>query len=181
MGGQGQRFRLPVVIARMSDKNVDLRCVLGLTSILTHDDLIQGFLMDRKRTAQHQTPENLRGDIWLTRSAFQKPVPDTSLHQRGSIRKERACDIFIKSGSSYSLANKIHDLSVDGVFIEIDTRGLVEGDQAEVLISFAYQGRQIEHLLSAEVMRIQEHGVGLKFAQYSDQAYTDLVNLLYTK
>ena len=137
--------------------------------------------MDRKRLTQPQTPENPRGDIWLTRSAFQKSVPNTSLHQRGSIRKERACDIFIKSGTCYILAKKIQDLSVDGVFIEIDTLGLVEGVQTEVLISFAYQGRQIEHLLPAEVMRIQAHGVGLKFTPYSDQAYTDLVNLLYTK
>lgn len=137
--------------------------------------------MDRKRLTQHQTPENLRGDIWLTRSAFQRPVADTSLHQRGSIRKALACDIFIKSGTSYIIAKKIHDLSVDGVFIEIDTAGLIEGDRAEVLISFAYQGRQIEHLIPAEVVRIQLQGVGLKFAQYSDQTYTDLVNLLYTQ
>lgn len=178
---EGQRFRLPVVIARMSDKNVDLGGVLGLTSILTHGDLIQGFLMDRKRTAQQPTPENLRGDIWLTRSVFQKPVSDTSHHQRGSIRKAQACDIFLKSGASYILAEKIQDLSVDGVFIEVDSAGFIEGDRVEVLISFAYQGRQIEHLIAAEVVRKQAQGIGLRFGQYSDQAYTDLVNLLYTK
>lgn len=137
--------------------------------------------MDRKRTAQHQTPENLRGDIWLTRSAFQKPAPDTSFHQRGSIRKAQPCDIFIKSGTSYIVAQKIQDLSMDGVFIEVDSAGFIEGDRVEVLISFAYQGRQIEHLINAEVVRKQAQGIGLRFGQYSDQAYTDLVNLLYTK
>jgi len=137
--------------------------------------------MDRKRVTQNPSPENLRGDIWLTRSASQNPRPNTSLHQRGSIRKAQPCEIFIKSGKSYILAHKIQDLSMDGVFIETDTAGLTEGGQVEVLISFAYQGRQIEHQIVAEVVRQQAHGVGLRFGQYSDQTYTDLINLLYTK
>ena len=49
------------------------------------------------------------------------------------------------------------------------------------MISFGYQGHQIEHLIPAVVVRIQPQGVGLKFDRYSEKAYTDLVNLLYTK
>lgn len=137
--------------------------------------------MDRKRLTLNEVKPDTRGDIWLTRSAFQKPVIDTSLHQRGSIRKAPACDIFIKSGTSYVIAKKIHDLSVDGVFVEIDPIGMLEGDRAEVMISFSYRGHQIEHLIPADVVRIQAQGVGLKFGRYSDKTYTDLVNLLYTK
>lgn len=137
--------------------------------------------MDRKRLAPNDARPSTRADIWLTRSAFQKPAIDTSLHQRGSIRKAPACDVFIKSGKSYVIAKKIHDLSVDGVFVEIETNGMLEGDRAEVMISFEYQGQQIEHLIPADVIRIQPQGVGLKFGRYSDKTYTDLVNLLYTK
>lgn len=137
--------------------------------------------MDRKRLTPSDTQPGPRADIWLTRSAFQKPPVDTSLHQRGSIRKAPACDIFVKSGKSYVIAKKIHDLSVDGVFVEIESTGMLEGDRAEVMIGFSYQGHQIEHLITAEVVRIQPEGVGLKFGQYSDKTYTDLVNLLYTK
>lgn len=137
--------------------------------------------MDRKRLTPNEPRPDTRADIWLTRSAFQKPAVDTSLHQRGSIRKAPACDIFIKSGTSYVIAKKIHDLSVDGVFVEIDPIGMLEGDRAEVMISFSYRGHQIEHLIPADVVRIQAQGVGLKFGRYSDKTYTDLVNLLYTK
>ena len=118
--------------------------------------------MDRKRLTQNETPASLRGDVWLTRSAFHKPAPDTSFHQRGSIRKAQPCDIFIRSGKSYIVAQKIQDLSMDGVFIEVDTAGFTEGDWVEVLVSFAYQGSQIEHLIAAEVVRKQAHGIGLR-------------------
>lgn len=137
--------------------------------------------MDRKRPAPSGANSSARADIWLTRSAFQKAPVETSLHQRGSIRKAPPCDIFVKSGKSYVIAKKIHDLSVDGVYVEIDPIGMLEGDRAEVMIGFNYQGRQIEHLIPAEVVRIQPEGVGLKFGRYSDRTYTDLVNLLYTK
>lgn len=137
--------------------------------------------MDRKRLTPNEAGPDTRADIWLTRSAFQKPAIDTSLHQRGSIRKAPACDIFIKSGTSYVIAKKIHNLSVDGVFVEIDPIGMLEGDRAEVMISFSYRGHQIEHLIPADVVRVQPQGVGLKFGRYSDRTYTDLVNLLYTK
>ena len=137
--------------------------------------------MDRKRLTPSDAQSGARADIWLTRSAFQKSPIDTSFHQRGSIRKAPACDIFIKAGKSYVIAKKIHDLSVDGVFVEIEPIGMLEGDRAEVMISFGYQGKQIEHLIPADVVRIQPDGVGLKFGRYSDRTYTDLVNLLYTK
>lgn len=137
--------------------------------------------MDRKRLTPSDSMANGRADIWLTRSAYQKPAVDTSLHQRGSIRKAPACDIFVKSGKSYVIASRIHDLSIDGVFVEIEPAGILEGDRAEVMISFNYQGQQIEHLIPADVVRIQSDGVGLKFGRYSDRTYTDLVNLLYTK
>lgn len=137
--------------------------------------------MDRKRLTPSNAQSGARADIWLTRSAFQKSPIDMSLHQRGSIRKTPACDIFIKAGKSYVIAKKIHDLSVDGVFVEIEPIGMLEGDRAEVMISFAYHGKQVEHLIPADVVRIQPDGVGLKFGRYSDRTYTDLVNLLYTK
>ena len=137
--------------------------------------------MDRKRLTPNDVTSGPRADIWLTRSAFQRPPVDNSLHQRGSIRKASPCDIFIKSGTSYVLVRKVQDLSLDGVFVEIEPVGMVEGDRAEVMISFAYQGRQIERLIPAEVVRIHPDGIGLKFGRYSDQTYTDLVNLLYTK
>lgn len=137
--------------------------------------------MDRKRPAPSDAKTDARANIWLTRPAFQKSPIDTSLHRRGSIRKASACDIFVKCGKSYVIAKKIHDLSVNGVFVEIESAGMLEGDRAEVLISFVYQGKLIEHLIRADVVRIQPEGAGLKFGRYSDRIYTDLVNLFYTK
>ena len=89
------------------------------------------------------------------------------------------CAILVKTGSSYVIARKIHDISLVGAFVEMDTTGLTAGSLVELVIGFAYNQRQIEHQISAEVVRIEAEGVGFRFCAYGNRTYTDLVNLLY--
>jgi hypothetical protein len=101
--------------------------------------------------------------------------------QRASIRKTALCTFQVHIGQSHVLTESAQDLSLTGVFVEMDSYGVLVGDPAEVLIGFAdNDGRQCEHRITAEVVHVRPQGVALKFDQYGNRAYTDLVNLLYS-
>jgi hypothetical protein len=100
---------------------------------------------------------------------------------RESPRRALPCNVLVNTGSAYLIAHAIHDISLVGVFVELDSTGLVLGDLVDVVLEFSDPPRTIDIQLSAEVVRIDRAGVGLRFCDYSDQTYTDLVNLLYTR
>ena len=146
--------------------------------------------MDNKRTTPDDQSGAIRADVWLTRAGADdatrgyRDIPSkqsagTSFRQRVSIRKPMPCSILVKTGSSYVIARKIHDISLVGAFVEMDTTGLAAGNLVELVIGFAYNQRQIEHQISAEVVRVETEGVGFRFCAYGNRTYTDLVNLLY--
>lgn len=136
--------------------------------------------MEKKRFETGNAEVRHAGDIWLARAAVTKV--DTTLRQRGSIRKAASCNILVRSGTSYSLVRNIHDLSLDGVFVEMNSPDILHGgDSVEVILSFDAKGQQAEHSISAEVVRVQQEGVALRFGKYDDRTYTDLVNFLYAK
>lgn len=101
--------------------------------------------------------------------------------QRESPRRALPCNVLINAGGAYLIAHAIHDISLVGVFVELDSTGLVLGDLVDVVLEFSDPPRTIDLQLSAEVVRIDRAGIGLRFCDYSDQTYTDLVNLLYTR
>ena len=143
--------------------------------------------MENKRSNRGGEQKNIQDDIWLARGVNASITPsaqgthtDSSLRGRTSIRKTVACTILVNLGSTYAIASNIRDISLAGVFVEMDTAGARTGDTVEVVIAFGYQGRQIEHRIPALIARIQDSGVGLKFDSYDNRTYTDLVNFLYT-
>lgn len=143
--------------------------------------------MENKRSNRGGEQKNIQNDVWLARDVNARIAPtaegahnDSSLRERASIRKTVTCTILVNLGSAYVIASNIRDLSLAGMFVEMDTTGARTGDTVEVVIAFGYQGRQIEHRIPAVIARIQDAGAGLQFDGYDDQAYTDLVNFLYT-
>lgn len=99
---------------------------------------------------------------------------------RASIRKSVGCTVQVRHGASFTLATKIDDLSLTGVFVEMDTRGVVVGDYLEVRVAAANRPqRSSELILPAEVVRVEKDGMALRFGAYPNRTYTDLVNLLY--
>lgn len=148
--------------------------------------------MDKKRVTSEDPQGAMRDEVWLThavadgvargyRDSPSKLPAGASLRQRASIRKPVPCNLLVKVGASYVIARKIHDLSLVGAFVEMDVTGLAVGDFVEVIIGFAYNQRQIEHQISAEVVRVETEGAGFRFCTYGNRAYTDLVNLLYAR
>ena len=143
--------------------------------------------MVNKRLTRGSEQKNSQDDIWLARGVSASLTPsadhlatDSSLRERASIRKAATCTILVNFGNTYILASNIRDISLAGAFVEMDTTGARAGDTIEVVIAFGYQGRQIEHRIPAQIARIQDAGVGLKFDSYDNRTYTDLVNFLYT-
>lgn len=140
--------------------------------------------MERKRTSPGSEQAGISNDVWLARAvtAYEgssRTRADASLRERVSIRKSFPCHILVNFGTTYAIASNIRDVSLTGAFVSLDTAGVQEGDAVEVMIAFEYKGRQIEHRIPATIARVQHQGIGLKFDQYEDQTYTDLVNFLY--
>lgn len=100
--------------------------------------------------------------------------------QRVSPRKALPCSVLLYNGTAYVIARAIHDVSLVGAFVEIDTADLALGSIVDVVMEFSAGEHTVDLQLSAEIVRTDEQGVGLRFCAYGDQTYTDLVNLLYT-
>lgn len=101
--------------------------------------------------------------------------------QRVSPRTAPPCNVLVNVGNSYLMARAVHDVSLAGVFVELDPAELVLGDPVELVLEIGTGQGAVDLQLPAEVVRIDAQGVGFRFCAYSDQAYTDLVNALYTR
>ena len=104
-----------------------------------------------------------------------------SRSQRESPRRAPPCNALVRNGSAYVIADVIHDMSLSGLSVELDSAGMTIGDPVEVMLEFSDSRGTINLQLSAEVVRVDPRGVGLRFCAYGDQTYTDLVNLIYTR
>lgn len=147
-------------------------------------------IMDRKKTVIPEQPTTAGPSFWARQASRDMFVQETTIvpqvgrddrppRQRVGIRKAVPCSILVKTGSSYVLARKIHDISLVGAYVEMDSAGLVPGDIVDIVIDFAYGQRQVEHQISAEVVRVETDGAGFRFCTYGNRTYTDFVNLLY--
>jgi len=148
--------------------------------------------MTRKIVNQDGSP-SISGDaVWIGRAlsdpryGIAHPAPrlrdhSKESHQRISIRAEVPYQAVINYGMSYSGAWRVRDISMSGAFVEMDIGDLQEGTSVEFVIRFRHNERSIEHRLPATAIRIQHNGVALKFGHYDDNAYTDLINLLYAR
>ncbi len=146
--------------------------------------------MDRKIIRQDGSPAIPDDAVWvgraLSESQKQTGHPDSARrdrgrnsHQRMSIRTAVPYQALINYGMSYSAVWRIHDISMSGAFVEMAMGSLGAGALVEFVIRFRRAGRPVEHRLPATAIRVQSNGVALKFGDYDDDVYTDLINLLY--
>ena len=142
--------------------------------------------MEKKIATSASAPTGNPAGIWL-RGAGARPessAPAGTDRTDGDfaprdLRKKIPYVALINYGLTYSMPWHVHDLSPSGALVEMDATDLKEGAYVEFVLRFHYKGRSIEHRIPARVMRISTAGVALKFGEYPDAAYTDLVNLLY--
>ncbi len=148
--------------------------------------------MDRKITRGGLPTTTLSDAVWLGRALPQTseqawpprpPVRDHSKdpHLRTSLRAELPYEAVINYGITYSGAWRVRNMSMSGVFVEMDVGDLQEGAVVEFVLRYHYRGEALEHRLPATATRIQPNGVALKFGRYDDETYTQLINLLYAR
>ncbi len=101
------------------------------------------------------------------------------IEHRTSIRKRVALNVLINYDLAYSKPWKVCDLSLNGVLVEADQAGLPLGVPVEAV--FALEGRRAHdrYRVPAEVVRVDQNRMALKFRDYDSRAYTALVNFLY--
>lgn len=98
---------------------------------------------------------------------------------RAAVRSEIPIQILINYDSSYSQVKEVRDLSTGGAFVAISHREIPEGARVEAVLRYRAKGKNLEHRLPAEVVRVDHDGLALKFGPYDDDTYTELVNLIY--
>ena len=103
---------------------------------------------------------------------------DSQPDVRFNLRRNLELQAVLNYGQTHSEPAVIRDLSLGGAFIEMTPVDLREGCYTELILRFRYKGDIKEHRLGAHVMRIDPEGVGLRFNQYDDDVYTDLVKLM---
>ena len=100
--------------------------------------------------------------------------------QRHSIRKKISLNIVVNQDVSYSERWKVLDLSLSGARLEASKAGLSTGAPVEAVLTIKEQDEYGLHRVPADVVRVDRHGVALRFRRYDDRTYTALVNLLYS-
>lgn len=126
---------------------------------------------------------------WPARISFRKenaPKPtyptskdlESHVDVRFNLRRNIQLQAVLNYGQSHSEPAMVRDLSLGGAFIVMAPVDLREGCYTELILRYRYKGAVKEHHLGAHIARIEPEGVGLRFNQYDDDIYTDLVNLL---
>lgn len=144
--------------------------------------------MDTKPKPQEASGPLAADQFWLASLAYQHVAspdegarldPDQSLNTRVSLPADVLYKAVIDDGSSQHSVWKIRDMSMTGVYVEMDVSHLREGAVVELLMRYNFRDRMIDHRLPAKVVRIQLNGAGLRLSHVDPQAFRDLLALLY--
>ena len=104
-----------------------------------------------------------------------------ALEHRWSRRRQACLDAFIFHRLPGLLRARIHNISLDGVFIAVEYFALPP--QAVVELSFALEvaGKPIIHQLEAFVIHSNYNGYGMMFKDYRPTAFLALRDTLYAE
>ncbi len=101
--------------------------------------------------------------------------------QRIAIRKKITLDILINY-DHYSISFprlwKTRDLSACGAFVEMRLIELPEDARIEAVLVLEYHDTHEPHALPAEVVRISNDGIALRFGPHTERTYAALCALL---
>ena len=143
--------------------------------------------MSNKR--QDQLGSGANTPDWSARLAYQRdrrsPSPRAGSGQRRvyeeqrlALRKSVPLSVVLNYGMSYSAPAAIRDISLGGACLDMTPVDLGLGSATELVVRFRYKGVLKEHHFPATVVRLDTDGVALHFGNYTDDAYTDLINLM---
>jgi hypothetical protein len=98
--------------------------------------------------------------------------------RRGNTRMESNLDVALYYNSLVLLSCRARDISPDGVFVDTGGQSLPQNAKVDVRLDVNVDGQYQYHQLQAEVMHIEDQGVGLKFERTDYVAFVGLVNVV---
>jgi hypothetical protein len=135
--------------------------------------------MERKHTDPSRPSGSLPDPYRVGRSDRASSSRQGGSGVRQALRRHTPLTALINFGMHYSRRWPLRDLSPEGAFVEMPAPGIKPGMSIEFVLRFRAATRVVEHRLPAQVERVAPDGVALRFGGYDDQAYSDLVHLLY--
>ncbi len=110
----------------------------------------------------------------------------TETERRAAIRKQISQDIMINYGSVSSEPWKTHDVSTGGALVAMPAGSVPLSQDVEAILTLKPDYRpgreppttEVVRIL-AQVVRVTDEGVALKFCDYDNRTYTALVKRLY--
>ena len=100
--------------------------------------------------------------------------------RRGSVRVESSLEVALFYNSLVLLSCRTRDISPDGVFVDTGGQSLPQNAKIDVRFDVNMDGLNQQHQLQAEVMHIEDQGVGLKFEHADHSSLVSVVNMVAT-
>lgn len=127
-------------------------------------------------TAPKEYPRNVRGASNLNRGPG-----TTQIDVRVTIPASVTYTAVIDDGHRCHAVWSIRNMSLSGVFLDMDVNHIQEASVVDFLLSYKHQDRTYEYRIPAKVVRIQLNGLALCF-NYRDSVayYNSLVSMLYS-
>lgn len=98
--------------------------------------------------------------------------------RRGNVRVESNLDVALYYNSLVLLSCRARDISPDGVFVDTGGQSLPQNAKIDVRFDVNMDGHYQQHQLQAEVMHIEDQGVGLKFEHTDYSSFVSVVNMV---
>ncbi len=97
--------------------------------------------------------------------------------RRGNARMESNLDVALYYNSLVLLSCRARDISPGGVFVDTGGQSLPQNAKIDVRFDVSVDGQYQHHQLQAEVMHVEDRGVGLKIAQSDHSSFASVVNM----
>ena len=97
--------------------------------------------------------------------------------RRGNARVETNLDVALYYNSLVLLSCRARDISPDGVFVDTGGQSLPQNAKIDVRFNVNVDGRHQLHQLQAEVVHIEDQGVGLRFEHSDYSSFASVLNM----
>jgi hypothetical protein len=97
--------------------------------------------------------------------------------RRRNTRVASNLDVALYYNSLVLLSCRARDISPDGAFVDTGGQSLPQNAMVDVRLDVNLPGQNKHHRLQAEVMHIEDQGVGLKFQHTDYSSFVAVVNM----
>ncbi len=101
----------------------------------------------------------------------------SAIEQRWSQRRSTSLDVDVVKDSNLLVHCRARDVSLGGVFLEIDEQKVGKCQDVELIFTLAKSGAA-QHKLKARTVRIASDGIGLMFKDFDTNSFRALQEIM---